>query len=149
MVSGLPSSTGGNQKEVAPRSYTYGELLDLAFPYYLSIGMTPEQYWDGESEWKIAFRKAHKKKINDQNLMMWLQGRYIYDAVGSLYPLFNALSKKKEPYPYVSEPYAIGKEEKEQREKEKARRQYEQRIADMHTRMNKWNERFKQRKSRG
>ena len=136
---------GDDQKEVVPHYYTYGELLDKAFPYYLSIGMTPEQYWDGANEWKIAFRKAHKEKMNRDNLMMWLQGKYIYDAVASLYPLFNALSKKKEPYPYVAEPYPLFQEDQEAKRKEKERIQYEKRLADMHVRMEKWNAQFRQK----
>lgn len=141
---------GGNQSnEVAPHSsYTYTELLDLAFPYYLSIGMSPEQYWDGENEWKKAFRKAHQIKTNNENLMMWLQGRYIYDALCMVSPLFNALSKRKEPYPYITEPYAIDKEHIEKKQKEKKEKEYEQAIAKMKDRMEKWNERFRQ-KSRG
>jgi hypothetical protein len=113
------------------------------------MGMTPEQYWDGENEWKIAFRQAYKEKRNNQNLMMWLLGRYVYDAVSAVYPLFNPFSKKQKPYPYLEEPYAIDQEEHKNKEKEKAKRQYEKRIADMHSRMKKWNEQFKQKKSRG
>lgn len=137
---------GGDPTEVAPHSsYTYAELLDLAFPYYLSIGMTPEQYWDGANEWKVAYRKAHKMKLNNDNLMLWLQGKYIYDALCMASPLFNALSKKREPYPYIAEPYAIDKEEAEQKAREKKKREYEQTIANMKDRMKKWNERFKRK----
>lgn len=143
MVSGFPSSTGGNPNEVVPRLYTYGELLDLAFPYYLSIGMTATEYWDGENELKPAFRKAHKEKMKRDNLMMWLQGKYIYDAMLSVYPLFNGLSKRNEPYPYVKEPYVIDDEERKQRERETAKAKYEKSLADMKKRMEKWNERLR------
>jgi hypothetical protein len=137
---------GGDLNEVVPHSYTYGELLDTAFPYYLSIGMTASEFWDGENDLKPAFRKAHKEKLRRENLMMWLQGRYIYDAMLSVYPLFNGLSKRNEPYPYVKEPYVIDDEERKQRERAEAKRKYEKSLADMKSVMKRWNEKLSKSK---
>ena len=145
MVSGFPSSVRGGLDKAAPNHHTYGELLDMAFPYYLSIGMTSDEYWNGSNDLKPAFRKAHKMRIRDLNHGYWLQGRYIYDALWQVSPLFRAFSKAKEPVPYPDRPYAIDAEEVKQREEEKKRQEYEKSLAGMKSRMEKWNKVFWQK----
>ena len=47
-------------KQAEPRSY--GDIFDELFPHYLLMGMTPEQYWDGEYGLKRAYRKAYQMR---------------------------------------------------------------------------------------
>ena len=148
MVSGSPSFLGDSPEKAIPL-YTYAEILDKAFPYYLSIGMTADQYWDGDSDLKKPFREAYKMKLREQNLTQWLQGRYIYAALCSVSPLFNSLSKKHEPLPYVKEPYPILAEDIKKKEEERKRMEYEKALANMKARTLAWNSKYKKRKLNG
>ena len=58
MVSGSLSSTeGSGQIQTAPLN-TYTKTFEDLFPYYLSIGMTEEQYWDRDCNLVKSYRKA-------------------------------------------------------------------------------------------
>ena len=61
----------------------------------MAIGMTYEEFWYGDP-WKIKiFKKAHELKNEIANQQMWLQGLYIYDAVGAV---VNSVLGKKQKY---------------------------------------------------
>ena len=45
------------------------------------MGMTPEQYWQGDPELVQAYRGAYKLNKEERNWEMWLQGWYIYQAI--------------------------------------------------------------------
>lgn len=85
------------------------------------MGMTYDEYWNGSVDIAPAMRRAHRMKMRAQNQMLWLQGRYIYDALTEVYPLFNGWAKGKVS-PYTEAPYPLtAKEQKELEEaKEKA-----------------------------
>lgn len=95
---------------------TYTETFNEAFPYYLSIGMTYELYWHGDPWLVKAYHEAYEIKTERMNYEKWLQGRYIYHAVGALTPILNPLSKKKKAEEYLKEPLIIT--EKAQKRKE-------------------------------
>ena len=90
----------------------YGQHFESAFPYYLSIGMTPEQYWEGDPWLVKAYREADVLSLRRSNFISWLNGKYVYEAFGAISPVLHAFAKKgtkAEPYP--SEPYPIGKQD--------------------------------------
>lgn len=147
MVSGEPSYVGGDLNKVAAH-YTYAELLDKMFPYYLSIGMTAAEYWDGENELKRAYRAAYKMRVNEQNFNLWLQGKYIYDAMCCVSPIFNPFSKKKEPFPYTEHPYDLFDDDRKARLEEKKKREYKEVLAKMKARMESWNKQFKNKRKK-
>ena len=68
------------------------------FPHYLAMGMSPEEYWDGESSLKPAYRKAfrirmeNEERIADRNA--WLLGLYVRDALQSVAMLVNGFVPK-------------------------------------------------------
>lgn len=147
-MSGPPSFLGDSPVKATPL-YTHTEILDKAFPYYLSIGMTAEEYWDGDSDYKRAFREAHKMKTREQNFNKWLQGMYIYEALCKVAPLFNAFSKKHEPLPYSQEPYPILAEDIKAKQDQKKREEYEKALSSMKARAEAWNKKKRQQKSAG
>lgn len=75
--------------------------------------MTYEMFWQGNPYLCVAYREAHKLKIKSRNEEMWLQGRYIYDAVSIA--LYNAFRQKGSAKNYV-EPYDILPKTKEEKE---------------------------------
>lgn len=76
-------------------------------PYYLSLGMTWEQYWNGDPSMVRAYRTAERLRIERFNREAHLQGMYIYDALCRVSPAFNALAKDHTPMDYPERPYAV------------------------------------------
>lgn len=98
-------------------------ILD-AFPYYLSIGMTPEDYWRGDVWLTEDFERAHALRNQQKSEEMWLQGLYIYQAFAVA--LSNAFRKKGAPaQKYMTEPLRVipltEAEKAEQAEQERKR----------------------------
>ena len=83
-------------KQTSP--YPYGDIFDELFPHYLLMGMTPEQYWDGESGWKKAFREAYRMRMeNEQKLadqQNWYMGQYIMCVLQSVPLLVGGVNVK-------------------------------------------------------
>lgn len=128
------------QSSAAPVSYT--EIFYQHLPYYLSIGMTYEQFWHGDNELKRYYRQAHDLKRKRDNFDLWLQGKYIYDALCCVAPLlrFSMSKGKVEAYPYTKEPYpTTEKEVRERRERdekarmEKMKAQFESMVVGFNT----------------
>lgn len=90
-----------------PSTKSYTEIFNEAFPYYLSIGMSYELYWHGEPNLVKAYREADEMRVDRMNYEAWLQGLYVYQAVGALYPVFNPFSKQKKAEEYLKEPIVI------------------------------------------
>ena len=68
------------------------------------MGMTYQEYWDGDCPMAKSFREMDDLNRERENYSLWLQGVYIYEALLDASPVFNALSKKRQPYPYRSSP---------------------------------------------
>lgn len=89
---------------------SYTDIFYTKFPYYLSIGMTEEQYWDKDCTLVKYYREAdelNKERVNQQ---MWLQGLYIYDAIVRISPILRSFARKgTKAQPYVEEAYPINK----------------------------------------
>jgi hypothetical protein len=99
--------------------------------------MTPEQYWDGDPTLAKYYRKSDELRRERRNQELWLQGMYIYEALCDVAPVLNAFAKKgTKPNPYSEHPYALTNREREEaqklrekREREKARRYMEAKMA--------------------
>lgn len=96
-----------------------------ALPYYLTIGMSSDEYWEGDCQLVRAYRKADELKRQRQNEMLWLQGMYVYEAILDAAPTMNAFKPQK-PRPYSSEPYPITKQQSEDRVERRDKAAYEQ-----------------------
>lgn len=108
----------GSVGEPSTKSYT--EIFNEAFPYYLSIGMSYELYWYGEPNLVKAFREADELRVDRMNYKAWLQGLYVYQAVGALYPVFNPFSKQKKAEEYLKEPIVITERARNQKAMEES-----------------------------
>ena len=99
---------GGELVDQETSHVSYTEVFDEQFPYYLSMGMSTDEYWNSDSALTTAYRKAYKLKWEDRNRALWLQGEYIYEALVYVAPIFNAMSKKgTKAHPYPSEPHDL------------------------------------------
>jgi hypothetical protein len=104
--------------------------------------MTPEQYWDDDPMLAKYYRKADELSRKRRNEELWLQGMYFYEALCDVAPVLHAFAKRgTKPTPYPDHPYALtvnDREEerklKEKREREKARRYMEAKMAEINKR---------------
>ena len=82
--------------------------------------MSYEQYWDESPYLAIAYRKAHRLRMEMDNQKAWLQGLYVYDAFAVC--LANAFSKRgAKKKDYIDKPidiFPLTEKEKKKREKE-------------------------------
>jgi hypothetical protein len=140
----LLSSTEGSGGVTATAPLkTYNEKFQELFPYYLSIGMTEEQYWDRDSTLVVAYRKAEELKTNRKNQEMWLQGAYVYEALCRVSPLLHAFAKKgTKPVPYIAEPFAITEKQAEYRQEEKEKKNFDKGKTMMEGFMIRHNKKF-------
>lgn len=130
LVSDSPTPEGGDSERVAALSYT--EVFYKHLPYYLSIGMPCELFWDGDCRLTESYRRAEEIKLRKKNQDLWLQGMYIYEALCDVSPVLQAFAKKgTKPTPYSSEPYAITEQQVRERREREERLRYEKTKAKM------------------
>lgn len=143
-VTELPSYSvigGGGDNLKAPT--TYREIFENALPNYLFMGMTPDQFWNGDCSLTVAYRKAYEMKQEADNTRLWLQGAYIYDAISRLIPIMQPFAKKgTKAVPYLEKPYPLNnkdnkpKDTKIEQGKVKALEWMQERMAHINSHFN-------------
>jgi hypothetical protein len=136
---------GGGVVRPAPR-FAYTEKFYEVFPFYLAIGMTAEQYWDGDCELVRYYRKAAKIRQDLKNQDAWLQGMYIYQAIGNLAPILRAFAKKgTKAVPYPDQPFALNTMQKGEKEQAKQEKQDEKAKAYFQALAMSFNKKFQEK----
>ena len=142
----LPSQSDNQDKQ----SFSYSKVFDQCCPYFMSIGMTYEEYWFGPSELTRYAREAYRLRRKQIDEEQWMQGRYIYDAIGALAPILrtNLSNKEVSAGPYVDKPYLEKLEEEkkdaETKETEEAVTHQTNMLAFMQDFASKWNHKRKE-----
>jgi len=85
-----------------PTRINYTEVFYKQFPFYLSIGMSSAEYWDGDPSLPRYFREAFQKKQEYDDSMAWLHGMYVYNAMSVV--MSNAFNSKGTKAEYLKEP---------------------------------------------
>lgn len=109
----------------------------------MALGMTYEQYWYGKADLVLTFREAHKYRVRMRNEEMFLQGAYIYQAVGAVADeVIYSLNGRKgtKPKGYLKEPLDIGYKTAAEK-KEQAKLEREKAIQSL----NRWKKAWEQR----
>lgn len=125
------------------------EVFENAFPYYLKMGMTYDQYWYGDTSAHKAYLKAEKLRQKEMNQVAWLHGMYFYEALMDAAPAIKAFCKTK-ARPYRSEPYDFDEEERKEREERERRKRYErmkQKVAEFAATHNKNEQKNKEKET--
>ncbi len=113
---------GGEFLDSSPQLPSYTDQFNEHFPYYLSIGMSYDQYWNMDCTLVKHYRKAHELKRNYKNQELWLQGLYIYDALCAVSPVLRAFAKPNtKPIPYPEKPYPLTRDEIKSNKEEEAK----------------------------
>jgi len=80
-------------------------------PFYISIGMTYEQFWYGDvtmtKMYLEAYKMKEKRELEKSKWITWEQGLYVYEAICNVSPVLRVFSKVKEPLPYPEKPYGL------------------------------------------
>ena len=115
----------------------------------VSLKQGYHDYWDGDTAMVKFYRDKHKRDLDRQNFNHWMQGMYIYEALVDASPVFNPLSEKHEPFPYMKEPIPITIEAI----KETEERQNQQKMKNGKDAMRAWmvefNKRFEEKQREG
>ena len=98
----------------------------------MSIGMSYDEFWNGDVSMVKASRKANELRDKRKNYDMWIQGRYFYDALCAASPLYRFTMKAGtiKPEPYTKEPYPITEAELREREEREAKAREERLKAE-------------------
>ena len=125
----------GEEKSKQTDHRTQGEIFDELFPHYLLMGMTPEQYWDGESWLKKAYRKAYGMRMENEQRMAdrnnWYMGQYMLKVLQAVPLLVGGLNVKagtKLPE-YPDKPFFEKAEEQKKEEVRKQKEEDQQKLA--------------------
>ena len=108
----MGSGRSVEQQDTSPKKII--DYLNSLLAYALSLGMTYEQYWYDDPYLINSFIKAEEIRQIRKNNELWLQGYYVYQAVGSLVPVLNPFSKEHKAKKYLEAPVPITELEREE-----------------------------------
>ncbi len=116
----------GEENKTDDNERPLGEMFERLFPFYLSIGMTPTEYWDGEPFLAKEYLRAFEITRRHEEETMWRQGLYIYHAILDASPVLHDFVKNPKPLPYLKEPFPVSKKEEEERKERDEAAAYEE-----------------------
>lgn len=102
------------EERLSTKNKSYTQIFEEILPFYISIGMTVDQFYHQDVSLAIIYRQAYKIKNEQKNTQLWLQGMYIYDAIST--SIYNAFCRKsgQQAASYTSKPYSINKEQQKE-----------------------------------
>lgn len=107
-------------------------MFNEAFPQYLAIGMTYDEYWHGDPSLARAYRKAYAMRRDERNWELWMQGMYVYTALLCVAPVMRAFTKGHvEPGKYPDEPFPITEQQARDQEVARQKANFDKMIAEM------------------
>ena len=108
--------------------------------------MPAKEYWRGEADLVIGYRRADEMRKQRKNEELWMQGMYFYEALCDAAPLFRAFAKKgTKAHPFAKEPYPL-KGKRTEKKKESEREQYFRKRDKMEAMFMAVNQTMKKRK---
>lgn len=109
--------TSSTQKRLVT---SFTEIFEERCPVYMAMGMTYDEYWNGNPEMARFVRQTHKLRKETVNEQLWLQGIYVMRALQAVWPMFNALAgPDAEGRTYPEKPIPLTEEQAKQDEKDK------------------------------
>lgn len=98
--------------------FSYSKLFREQCIVYMSIGMSYEEFWEKDVDLVKFYREAEQLKQKRRDYDLWLQGRYIYDALCAVSPVLHAFAPQDtKAMPYLEEPYPRTRKELRERQK--------------------------------
>lgn len=101
----MGSSESISNRNSKVESISLTKIFEHECPYYMSYGMSFEEFWHGDAYLVKFYRDAYKLKIRYDDVFMWKQGMYIYEALCDVSPILHAFSKNgTKPLQYREKP---------------------------------------------
>ena len=101
--------------------------------------MSYDEFWYGDPFRAVAYRQAHRLRIEQANQQLWMQGLYVHNAVAVA--INNAFSKQKQKY--IQEPIRIFPPTEDER-----KAQVEANNRKLVERLNAWKDAFEKAKGK-
>lgn len=135
-----------NNGEGGPKPIlSYSEKFEELCGYYLSLGMTYEEYWEGDPAMTRYYRDKYRCEMDQRNTELWLMGVYIYEALMDVAPLLNLFDKHRKALPYRTEPYPLTKTAEEKRKDREEKQKMKNGLDLMNAWMTNANAKFKKK----
>lgn len=121
---------GSDVEDTSSSHFSFTSIFESVCPEYMAMGMSYDEFWNGEPKIAKYYREAEIRKIEKQNQMLWVQGIYFAKAIEST--ICVQLSGKKggnkpkyptEPLPITDRMQKAIEEKKQQEEFEKLKAQ--------------------------
>lgn len=98
---------------------SFGDTLDKLCNYYMAVGVSADEFWNGDYTMLKYYVERHRIAVEQQNEQLWLQGLYFYDAlVVALSQTMTKHSTAKYPEkPYRLTPLSEDEQELENKKK--------------------------------
>ncbi len=110
------------------------EIFSDAFPYYLAMGMSYDEFWRGNPSLVRDYRKAYDIKRHERNNDMWMLGRYFFMALHSSALLVGFPEKNYKPPKdggYLDRPLPITEKEAEEQERQREQENFKEYLKRM------------------
>lgn len=88
-------------------SVKFTDILNEMCPYYMALGMSYDDYWNGDPYMARYYREAHKQRIRNKNSILHLQAQYIYEVMGCMASLYDPFAKRRKPEKFRDHPYDL------------------------------------------
>ena len=108
---------------------TLTEFFIRMFPYYMTLGMSYDEYWHGPAWLCAAYREAHEMRMKNEEWARHRQGAYIYHAILCAAPVIKPFVKDAKPGKYPDEPWPLTQQEADERERQREIAGYEKALA--------------------
>ena len=99
------------------------------FPYYMTLGMSYDEYWHGPAWLCAAYREAHEMRMKREEWARYRQGAYIFEALLDAAPVIKPFVKDAKPGKYPDEPWPLTQQEADERERQREIAGYEKALA--------------------
>ena len=107
----------------------FSEIFKRDWPYFLSLGMSYEDYWYGDPYLVYDYIKAEQMRQERENASAWLLGAYVYKAVDAALSYSDMFRGKGEkPRQYPSEPFPLKPKTEEERKAQEEQEAQNERL---------------------
>lgn len=124
---------GESVESDSPSYATFTEAFFDVFPQYLAMGMTSDEFWNGNPLLVKSYRKAYQLRQKAEEWARWRNGMYVYAAIGNLAPILRASfgGCTVKPKEYMDKPFPMTEEEAKQQEEERQSESIKKMLAVM------------------
>lgn len=101
------------------------DTLNAMCPVYMAMGMSYDDYWNGDPYMAKYYREAHKQRVKNENSMLYLQAQYFYEVMGCMASLYDPFGKRRKAEKFRDRPYDLFPEDVEATREREERERYE------------------------